>query len=179
MVSKFFDSFSQASNYAKEEAILNKSTFEIRRKGNSWEVYPHLYIQEKSKAEIAKQDQNYFRKRKLTELRAQKLHAQVERQKKQLDDEAARRAKEEYLENQAKRQAYLKERFDFYGTCSEEELLIRWEEKMELNSDEQKVLRAVIRRKKGLVDKSPLIRPRVCGQCGMVESSCTCSRSWF
>ena len=81
----------------------------------------------------------------------------------------------------SERERHLDERKLFYSTLNDAALEAEWSarEKHNLESDEVDVLRVLLRDRKGIVGLGYGHGQRVCRQCGMVESNCTCERSWF
>ena len=175
MGGKFFKSFSEASGYAKDQAILNESIFDIKRNGDSWEVISLSAKKQEQKTEIIEQELTAT-KEELGKLRSDINKLTLEEQAE------VKRNEKELEETEKERKEYLQERSQFFRTLSEEELDLLWNKNIITDSDEKHALRAAIRNKKGIgmgyIDAVTLGQ-KVCRQCGMVGDNCTCSRSWF
>jgi len=81
------------------------------------------------------------------------------------------------IEAQKAEAKFLAEEEEFYRSHSKAELMEMWESRGDLNltDGELAILRKVVREAMGITP-APTISLKVCGDCGMVGSNCSCRR---
>lgn len=174
-----FDSFWEASQYAKTAAIQNSCSVKIHREGDRFAVEEFGDLKRsESKGPESGQYPNVHRYLDWWERRQE--------EERQREEEVARlRGQEQYRhqlnrEKHDRRKPYLESREEVYRAMDDSGLLERWEKRDEndMEEDERLLLWTILREKMGITAKTGN-SARVCGSCYQVGENCTCKRSWF
>lgn len=183
-MSRVFDSFRDASFFAKQQSVNSKTLHCIKKNESNWVVLSKYEKYEQNK--VVEKD---------TGLKDSDLHERVEALEKRLELlETLQKEKEQKKKERKQRkrleteEKHLKERREYYLSLPEEELEALWPNSDQLKDRERSLLKSTIRHVKGYDSPGAFSvkKPMFCTTCYMSKEDCKCDtkiyhkdKSWW
>lgn len=180
MTKRTFSTFADASTFARRQAQKLGAAVRVEREGSEWTVFS----MQPSRSSSSVEDALYLAGQEDSAVHnwsgwSHEEELKQKKEKKRLELE--RMAREVEIREREKRRPYLEERKRHYQSLTGAELDSLWncrdELDLELELDEEALLRDVVREAKG-IKPAMKTNAKAC-RCGMVGENCTCGRSWF